>query len=69
MVSAGLSGHPDRLGGRPVGAVRRDQRRIPADYGANLHRAPEPQQPGFCGLEGQETAGSGVEPDLHRRER
>ena len=37
---------------------------VPTDHAANLHCAPDPQQPGLRQLEGPQAAGQGVAPDL-----
>ena len=43
--------------------------RIPANHGADLHRAPDPQQPGLHELEGSQGGLRGAAPDLHRGDR
>ena len=42
---------------------------FPADHGADLHRASDPQQPGLCGLEGSQAVAAGAAADLHGGQR
>ena len=57
--------HPDRRGRRPEGAGRGDRGGVPGHDGADLHRAPDPQQPGLRDLEGPQGRGSGAASGLH----
>jgi putative transposase len=57
-VTDGLKGMPEALG-----AV------LPGHDAADLHRAPDPQQPGLRQLEGPQGAGCSHQADLHGSER
>src|SRR6266487_2736306 len=46
--------YPDRGGRWAQGLSRGDRLGLSADRGADLHRAPDPQQPGVCSLEGSQ---------------
>jgi putative transposase len=50
----------DGLTGMPTGSG------LSADDAADLHRAPDPQQPRLCQLEGPQAIGGGAAPDLCR---
>src|SRR5690606_1894837 len=45
-------GHPYRLHGQPQRVHRGDLGRVPQDPGTEVHRAPDPQFPEICGLQG-----------------
>ena len=47
-------GYPDCGGRWAQGLSRGDRLGLSADRGADLHRAPDPQQPGICRLEGSQ---------------
>ena len=51
--------HPDRRHRRPQGHARGAGRGVPGHDAADLHRAPDPQQPGLRQLEGPQGAGGG----------
>ena len=61
--------HPDRRHRRPQGHGRGAGRGVSGDHAADLHRAPDPQQPGLCQLEGSEGAGRSAPADLHGAQR
>ena len=57
--------HPDCRHRRTQGHARGTGRGIPGHDAADLHRAPDPQQPGLRQLEGPQGAGRGHQADLH----
>ena len=61
--------HPDRRHRWPEGHRRGAGRGVPGHHAADLHRAPDPQQPGLRQLEGPQAAGRGAQAGLHRRQR
>ena len=54
--------HPDRGGRRPEGFRRGDRSGVSGDDGADLHRAPDPQQPGLRDLEGSQILAKELRP-------
>lgn len=61
-----LQRHPHRRRRRAQGLVGRDRCRVPSDHGADLHRAPDSQQPGLRRLQGPRGGRPGAAPDLRR---
>ncbi|CAB3717766.1 hypothetical protein LMG26219_06340 [Achromobacter marplatensis] len=59
------AGHPDRRHGWLEGDGTVAERRVPGHDAADLHRAPDPLEPGLRQLEGTSDGGSGLEADLH----
>lgn len=57
--------HPDRRHRRPQGHARGAWGGLPGHHAADLHRAPDPQQPGLRKLERPQAAGRGDQADLH----
>ena len=55
---------PDRRGRRPQGLSRSHQRGVPANGGADLHRASDPPFAGVRVLEGPQARGAGAARDL-----
>ena len=62
-------GHPDRRGRRAERLPRGDQRRLPADPGADLHRASAAQRAGLRLLAGPHAGRGSAEADLPGRPR
>ena len=54
--------HPDRRHRRPEGHGRGARRGLPGHDAADLHRAPDPQQPRLRELEGPQGAGAAIKP-------
>ena len=67
LKTRGVARHPDRRHRRPQGHGRGARRGVPGHHAADLHRAPDPQQPGLRELEGPQAAGRGDQADLHGR--
>ena len=69
LKTRGVARHPDRRHRWPEGHGRGAGRGVPGHHAADLHRAPDPQQPGLRELEGPQGAGRGDQADLHGRQR
>ena len=69
LKTRGVARHPDRRHRRPEGPGRGDRGGVPGNHGADLHRAPDPQQPGLRELEGPQARGRGAATDLHGGQR
>ena len=65
LKTRGVPGHPDRGHRWAEGHARGAGGGVSRDDAADLHRAPDPQQPGLRQLEGPQGAGRGASADLH----
>ena len=65
LKTRGVARHPDRGHRWSEGHGRGAGSGVPGHHAADLHRAPDPQQPGLRELEGPQGAGRGDQADLH----